>query len=107
MNDKNWQKGVERDLVEFCLNNGYPNAALKEKDFHPINTNLFRYVIVLNWIFIFGTKTVHDYCGFSNIAVFRNDVFWEFDNSLKSVFFVKRGPFLLAQNFTVLEYTAY
>jgi len=45
LNDKNWQKGVERDLVEFCLNNGYPNAALKEKDFHPINTNLFRTII--------------------------------------------------------------
>ena len=79
MNDKNWQKGVERDLVEFCLNNGYPNAALKEKDFHPINTNLFRYVIVLNclnYMLIFGTKTVHDYCArVSNIALFGNYVF--------------------------------
>ena len=42
LNDKSWQREVVRDLVEFCLNNDYPNAAFSTKDFQPVNTNTFR-----------------------------------------------------------------
>jgi len=45
LNDRDWQKDVVRDLVYFCINNGYQNAALSTKDFHPINTTTFRSVI--------------------------------------------------------------
>jgi len=45
LNDRDWQKDVVRDLVGFCINNGYQNAALSTKDFHPINTTTFRSVI--------------------------------------------------------------
>ena len=42
LNDRDWQKDVVRELVGFCINNGYQNAALSTKDFHPINTTTFR-----------------------------------------------------------------
>jgi len=45
LNDRDWQKDVVRELVGFCINNGYQNAALSTKDFHPINTTTFRSVI--------------------------------------------------------------
>merc|ERR1712212_322271 len=45
LNDRDWQRDVVRDLVYFCQNNGYENAALTTKDFHPINTTTFRRII--------------------------------------------------------------
>ena len=42
LSEKSWQRDVIRELVEFCLSNGYPNTALSPKDFFPINTGTFR-----------------------------------------------------------------
>ena len=42
--DKEWQRELVRDLVSFCLANGYHNQGLTPKDFHPINTTTFRWV---------------------------------------------------------------
>jgi len=45
LNDRDWQRDVVRDLVNFCLNNDYINAGLTTKDFHPINTTTFRSIV--------------------------------------------------------------
>ena len=45
--DKEWQKDVVRDLVQFCRENGYQNQALTPKDFYPMNTTTFRYFFMI------------------------------------------------------------
>ena len=40
--DKDWQRQVVTELVEFCLSNDFPNQALSKKDVHGMSATTFR-----------------------------------------------------------------